>query len=236
MMHNDTSRHLAGVLGDPNQQQADSGGSGREGTRRFLCEVLDLTSLCILDHGGDDPVFTCLVNGVRLPPVSIEILTNRNALALVIAKPTRHLIPYFTPAEWAQVARALLLVAEHVDADSADEVELRLMLESFLSAHGQVVLDWDDREDQRRAVIERIAGFVACNDRRVFVRLAEFHAHCRDEHDFEHSSIELRRRLDRLGFAKPNGHGKTCLRVDGVQFQGRYFSSPPGFVSTAEEG
>lgn len=235
MSHNGRTRALAARLGGPDHA-ADTDSSARDGTRRRLCEVLDLESLCVLDHGGDDPVFTCLVNGVRLPPVPVEVLLSRSALLGVMVGPTRHVIPYFSPSEWAMVARALLRVAEPVDTESADEAELRIMLQGFLVKHGQVVLDADHVEDRRRAVVERVAGFVASRDGSVYVRLKEFHSHCRDEHDYEGSNIELRRQLDRLGFNKRNGHGKMCLTVDGIEFQGRYFSSPPGFFPTTEKG
>lgn len=178
----------------------------------------------VIQHGAEMPEYSLVFENIGAILVGGD-LGNAPAVRRALDAKGVH-TAYFTPARWGPVHRCLVGLAEvETHDDGAEEVA-----------------EWIEVYFDRMAARER--GFEAVRDRlphphhdgRIYISVTAFAEWLSRAGGQRITTVELRRRLRRLGFDRVPPKGQISIRPDdgGDPVSQRYWCSPVGYGKDAE--
>lgn len=199
----------------------------------------------VREHGeGSDAEYDLVLeNGTTIEGVSLKDLWDPRAMERRITQAVKRPPPvYRTPSDWRPWAVAIIEAAQPDIASGTEEEELREWLSLFLQHTRDNTLksaknvDIDDQNDLF-SVLSDNAGVFWGTDQKLYVQPPVFFAYVTRDLRQKATAKELRKRLSRAGFERPNNReGKLSARGKlkktdeaTVSFTRGFLASKPGF-------
>lgn len=191
----------------------------------------------VIERGGGDTARydALLADGTHIAlGTATDVLDPRKQDARITPR-TRHEVPYRTPKEWRPIGLAILRVAaaDGATGGDAEKEETKEWLASFASnSTSSAELESVDLRNARELynVLRDGTQIFRGSDRRLYVRVSHFMRHVNQTFGQRTTANDIRVRLGRLDFKRPDtAEGKLSAR-DGEQTASRrLLMSPIGF-------